>query len=1842
MAAAPETPRSADSPSPALKFEDGLGQRLAAQDPFGEPIEQLRLCTDLAALEPAIRERIGRLINFRHARYVRLRGSERLPGPDKHVVIAYDAVQGARVAQLLDLAHSGGLRLDIDVALAIVRELLPAIAVLHDSRNVTHGAIGPERLVLTPQGRLIIVDHGLGLALGKTGYSRRKFWQQLRVAVPPGSGKVVFDARTDVVQIGLVALALVLGRPIDRDEYPQDLGKLIDAARETSAKGQLRPLAPDLRAWLERSLPTEHKASFATVREAQQAFEALFSGKRTSAGAAALKALVTRYEALGRGETPADAPAAAPKRAPEPVPADVRVAEAALAELRARQSIEVDKVDKKVERKVEAFKAVEPEKNEKNAASERKAGAGKEVEIGVARGPQRDAFAALRDLEAHLADQADRADQADADEATSLAEPIFEPDAPLAEAPDPVVPPSTLVVASRPAVVAQAAAADIPASRIAAADLSQFEQTAADTYQDAASSLDASRPRMPEPPARPSASRKVPPIDAQAILQLTAVDDETPLVPSTPLPSPVSLIPSSAPPTASKPSAAPQDAKKPRESAVSTKPTIEIKPNPAVATKPPVAGKPSGDAKAPADVATKPAAESKPAETKPAVAATQQVMQQATPSTPPRQVVEPATPVAAKPSSEPKPTGDIGAATAVPSKPTAASGLGTEGKPVAETQPIVAAKQTAEPKPSAATATEPRPPEAAAADIASPSSAAPKPPVESKPTAKPPAAPKVVDASPRSAPTPAPPAGSATQSEPATVPTKPPASPAASTAQSEPAVVLTKQSAPPAAASPASTESTASPSATTPSIATPSIATPSVATPVAPKSVAAPPVVPAAAVPPLAAAPSAKTPSTPAPSTIAPSTSALPSALPASRQAPPPPPSSAMPPATAPPVAAPTASAPSAPTLSAATPPVGTPPVAPKSVAVPPAAVSSDETSSPTARSTVAPSPSTPPSASAPSVSATSGAPQPATSAPAPPALVAPVPPPAAAASSSESESVVAPSVPSSPSSAPRVASSQAGLPAEASRNDIDTAGGQSTTSPTPVAVKSAESKPAVIAPAARTPVTPTSVTSTSVTPTVNTPQPTASQLPPVAAWPATVLPTAAPPAAALPTAAPPTAAPPTVAQPSASADAASRVERPAVAPLPAATTPTSLAASAPVVEVSSSERPLVVPPSTVAPLPPVAVAIVASPATSEPAVAASSSVTQPSVTPPALVSSPAVTPAPVVPSPVASSPVTTSSSSPAFAAPPSVASPVVATSSDLTSPAPASTSSSAAPPQLELSNALAAGAADAAPTRADLPSPVALQRDQLAVDIAGDIAGPVASGALVASIASHAPSDAGLEVALTFEAAEAASSAPPAAIASVPPAVVAPAASVSAENLVSRRGIDWNSDEAISEDVATPAWARGVVPSSGDENMPPLEPLRGESISATAEDLVLSSIADVPIASASRRAAWLRFRKPIGSSSRADGSDGGAQSSESLNGGGTAAFDPSSDTGSHRRPVSLLHPGSGFLGAALNDVPDAPVAPRPRPVRRMPRVNINWKRTLAASLVVSLLEGVAFATAYWFATPTEPGSLLVETTPGGIEVLVDGRVSGKTPYSGSLVPGRHTIELRVGASSRVIPVEISPGVQTMQRVLWSKGLRTGQARITSTPAGARVNIDGLAHGVTPLTVSTLAAGRHNVVIVSDSGTVSAPLSISPGETTEMDVPVFPGWVSVLAPVELQIYEGERLLGTTEGEKLLVAPGKHTLTFVSEPLGYRGTQTVLVTPGATAAISMVLPKAPVSVVGPPGAELFIDGEPAGALPIDSVRAVLGTRDFVIRHPQLGERRQAITVTQKAPARVVFD
>jgi hypothetical protein len=90
----------------------------------------------------------------------------------------------------------------------------------------------------------------------------------------------------------------------------------------------------------------------------------------------------------------------------------------------------------------------------------------------------------------------------------------------------------------------------------------------------------------------------------------------------------------------------------------------------------------------------------------------------------------------------------------------------------------------------------------------------------------------------------------------------------------------------------------------------------------------------------------------------------------------------------------------------------------------------------------------------------------------------------------------------------------------------------------------------------------------------------------------------------------------------------------------------------------------------------------------------------------------------------------------------------------------------------------------------------------------------------------------------------------------------------------------------------------------------------------------------------------------------------------------------------------------------------------------------------------------------------------------------------------------------------------------------------------------------------------------------------------------------------------------------------------------SASLGYEGTQAVEVRPGATTAVS-VLPKGEVTIEGPKGTEVFIDGDRVGELPMATLKAPIGTREFVFKHPEQGERHVVVVVTMSAPVAVKY-
>ena len=266
----------------AIVFQDGLGERRQIVDQTtNETLEMLCLRTELTAVpsfEFALRERVSRLANFRHAYYVRVRRVDRLAEHGSMLGIVSELTQGARLSEILAVAERRRLVLDINAALCLIRQLVPAVAMLHqNARDVAHGALGPERIVVTPHGRLVIVDYVLGAALEQLRYSHERYWKDFRIALPRSAGLPRFDHRGDVTQLGIVALSLILGRPLREDEYPARISDVVASATAMSALGGREPIAPRLRTWLSRTLQTDLRNSYTSALEVQGALDELLS-----------------------------------------------------------------------------------------------------------------------------------------------------------------------------------------------------------------------------------------------------------------------------------------------------------------------------------------------------------------------------------------------------------------------------------------------------------------------------------------------------------------------------------------------------------------------------------------------------------------------------------------------------------------------------------------------------------------------------------------------------------------------------------------------------------------------------------------------------------------------------------------------------------------------------------------------------------------------------------------------------------------------------------------------------------------------------------------------------------------------------------------------------------------------------------------------------------------------------------------------------------------------------------------------------------------------------------------------------------------------------------------------------------------------------------------------------------------------------------------------------------------------------------------------------------------------------------------------------------------------------
>lgn len=305
-----------------------------------------------------------------------------------------------------------------------------------------------------------------------------------------------------------------------------------------------------------------------------------------------------------------------------------------------------------------------------------------------------------------------------------------------------------------------------------------------------------------------------------------------------------------------------------------------------------------------------------------------------------------------------------------------------------------------------------------------------------------------------------------------------------------------------------------------------------------------------------------------------------------------------------------------------------------------------------------------------------------------------------------------------------------------------------------------------------------------------------------------------------------------------------------------------------------------------------------------------------------------------------------------------------------------------------------------------------------------------------------------------------------------------------------------------------------------------------------------------------------------------------------------------------------------------------------------------------AVVLLVAALGGAVFW-ANRLQVPAAPsnGTLRLETDSPGAEVRIDGTLRGTTPLSLTIPAGPHNVAVQQGTNQKQLPVSVTTGEVTAYHLSWTDApapvaSEGGSLSVTTDTPGGQVTIDGEDRGAAPLTVRSLTPGQHRVVVKNGGNTYNRTVQIEAGATASLVISATSvtawGSVQVTTPVTVQVLEGQRLIGTSDIEKIMLTSGDHDLEFVSESVGFRAARKVRVSANQTSTIALDMPKTQVSINALPWAEVVVDGARIGETPLGNVSMALGPHEIVFRHPQLGERRITTMVTLKDANRVSMD
>jgi len=153
--------------------------------------------------------------------------------------------------------------------------------------------------------------------------------------------------------------------------------------------------------------------------------------------------------------------------------------------------------------------------------------------------------------------------------------------------------------------------------------------------------------------------------------------------------------------------------------------------------------------------------------------------------------------------------------------------------------------------------------------------------------------------------------------------------------------------------------------------------------------------------------------------------------------------------------------------------------------------------------------------------------------------------------------------------------------------------------------------------------------------------------------------------------------------------------------------------------------------------------------------------------------------------------------------------------------------------------------------------------------------------------------------------------------------------------------------------------------------------------------------------------------------------------------------------------------------------------------------------------------------------TQVTPGSFAISSEPNESSVSINGQYQGKTPLVvENIEPGTYEVSVsKFGYTPYSVKVTLGSGERG--EISATLPAERGTIIVNSTPAGARVSLDGADAGISPVTLPNVLPGNHTVALALDGYVpVEQQVAVTAGMTSPLVIQLSPVSIIPTLPVK--------------------------------------------------------------------------------------------------------------------------